>query len=568
MKAEKIKNLKDYLAKHTFIKNSDEQIGIMNDQHAWLFDFRRSLLMGDFSDLITDLFYENFKEEYPFQIGSLEIGGVPLVTSIMNKMYSNGHHEVNAFFIRKSRKKSGLLRMHEGVIVPGKKIILVDDVMNSGDSFWRQIQALEEMSEVVDSIWSILRYQDMDSYTRFTDKGIKVKSLLTLNDFTKVPEVQTSNLKKDIIKPLIPINYKSQWKFKSSRPSLNYVNQKSQPVLDNEKIYFGSDSGVFYCINQSDGKVVWKFKTTYHSNKKGIWSSPVIYNNLVIFGSYDGNIYALNKSNGKKAWINFDGDFIGSSPAIDMHRGIVYLGMEFGLVKKHGGIIALNADTGKKIWSDYSHQAMTHASPLFIKQHDEVVIGSNEGIIRLYDSKNGTLKWSTKTHGGSDYTWEKDGCFGEGAIKMRCCYESKRDLIITGAIDGFVYVVNRSTGDIIDSIKCGFGIWSTPIVWDDKIYWSSVDKNLYCYSLINMSILWFINLDSTRIFADPVIINNKLFIGTNSGKLHVLDPRDGSKITYYQATERIVNSPVCNKKTGNIFLPTYANEIIKLKEIT
>ena len=72
------------------------------------------------------------------------------------------------------------------------------------------------------------------------------------------------------------------------------------------------------------------------------------------------------------------------------------------------------------------------------------------------------------------------------------------------------------------------------------------------------------NLDNTRIFSSPTIINDRLYVGTNAGRLHELDPLTGEMIGYFQTLERVTNSVICNPETGRYFLPTYANEIICL----
>jgi orotate phosphoribosyltransferase len=64
------------------------------------------MMNGVVVNLVSDIFYNNFRDKYPFQLCALEIAGVPLATSLMAKLYYKGHEDINAFFIRKSRKKN------------------------------------------------------------------------------------------------------------------------------------------------------------------------------------------------------------------------------------------------------------------------------------------------------------------------------------------------------------------------------------------------------------------------------------------------------------------------------
>lgn len=56
-----------------------------------------------------------------------------------------------------------------------------------------------------------------------------------------------------------------------------------------------------------------------------------------------------------------------------------------------------------------------------------------------------------------------------------------------------------------------------------------------------------------------------LYVGTNAGRLHEINPLTGEQLGYFQAIERITNSVIYNTESKRYFLPTYANEIICLQ---
>lgn len=557
-----VKALKEVIASTVFVKNNQEEIANAKGPEAWIFDFRRILLNGSSANLIAEIFYKQFKDQYPFQLCALEVAGIPLLTSLVNKFYEKGHGDVNGFFIRKSRKKDGLMRMIEGTIAPEKNIILVDDTINSGSTFWRQIEVLEELGYRVQTVWSILRYRDEDFYTRFHNRNIVVKSLFTLNDLTDTLGPRVKNLHHDSTPPVMP--FTAKWVFKSERPSYQWVVPKSQPLLHEGRLYFGADNRTFWALNCADGSVDWTFIVGAHSKRKAIFSNPACYRNLVIFGAYDGNVYGLDKHTGKQVWVNYEADWVGSSPAIAAELGLVFIGQEFGLVAKRGGIVALNAATGKHVWQ-HDHPAMTHSTPLYLENHRQVVIGSNDGKARLYQAETGEMVWESTTFGGASYDPFADGGFGAGDIKETFAYDQKRDLLIFGSIDGFLYILERVTGNIVYHYRCEFAIRSTPLIYKDRVYFTSLDKKLRCINLDNGTLMFEKTVDGTRIFSSPTIINGRLYVGTNAGRLHELDPETGTALGYFQALERITNEIVYERETGRYFLPTYANEIICLE---
>jgi outer membrane protein assembly factor BamB/adenine/guanine phosphoribosyltransferase-like PRPP-binding protein len=551
--------LKKIIEEEVFIRASEGKISNRRGgfhETGWIFDFRRVLMQAEVLSIVSEIFWEKFEKKYPFQLGSLEVAGIPLVMGLMHHIYSKeGKRDVNAFFIRKSRKKDGLLKMIEGVVQENKEIILVDDIINSGKSFIRMVTVLKELGFKINTVWSLLSFRDAEFYIYFEERGIKVEFVYMLDDFTKT--LGTKNRASFKTPKIADYSFNTQWKFSSPNPNLQYVVNKSNPVLDEDRIYFGSDSGYMWALNQKDGSVAWKFKVGMHARGKSIFSNPVLYKELLIFGSYDGNLYGLNKNTGKKVWINFDADWIGSSPCISPELGLGFIGLEFGLFRKKGGIMAFDLKTGKRVWKDES-MAFTHSSPFYIKEKKQVVIGGNDGIAKLYNAKTGKKIWEFKT--GEITTKEGDSGFSKIDIKESFAYYPKKGYIIFGNIAGFLFIINAKDGSLVHKYEAGFGFYSTPLIYNDRVYASSVDKKLYCIDLITLKEVWQWK-SGARIFASPTEINGKIYIGSNTGRMSEIDPQTGMEIGFVTVPERITGQMIYNKKTKRFFLPTFANEI-------
>jgi len=521
---------------------TQEEHGIVSsggEGGKWLFDFRNIFLQPDHIDLITELFWDRYHDRYPFQVGGLEVAAIPLISAIVMKSKQKGM-PVNGFFIRKSRKKIGLQKTIEGE-VNEHPIILVDDLINTGASFTKQIEILGKLKKNVGEIFTLLRFRN--SYPSIIDKDIALSSLFTLPDFGK------PFLDEDKQDAPPAYNFNIEWYFGSSNPNYFYVVPKSAPAIDEKKLYFGSDSGNFWALNQNDGSVAWKYKVGWHAKGKSIFSSPAIHNSTVYFGSYDGNVYALDTTTGKKKWIFMEADWIGSSPALAPKLNMLFIGLEFGLFKKRGGIAALDLTTGKKKW-EYIMPTYTHSSPVYFDKKKIVAVGSNDSIFYLFNAKNGKLIWKYQT-------W--------GEIKASCVFDKKRNTVLFGSFDGFLHIVDLSDGKLVYKYPTKAPIFSTPLVYNDAVYVSSLDKRLYSIDLETYKLNWTFEAGG-RIFASPAIINNHIFIGSNDGMLYEIDPTSGEVIALLQVTERITNNIVYNKKTDRFFLPTFANEIYCLSK--
>ncbi len=538
--ADDLVSLKQKIAQVCFVSEKEyEQLTYGLIVSTWLFNIKKVLLEAGTLDNISALLLEKVRAREDFQIGGVESAAIPLISGIIMKSKERGI-PANGFFIRKGRKKGGMFQTIEGSL-GDERIVLVDDIMNTGKSFIKQIEVLESVGKKVDTVLSIIRFRDMAYYEYFHKRGIMVLSLFTLDDFKDLIRVENI-VDKQKSAPTMP--FQVMWRFQSEKPNYFYVVPKSAPAIDDTRIYFGSDVGVFWALNQEDGSVAWKHTVMFGAGGKMIFSSPALSNDTVFFGAYDGNFYALDKETGKKKWVFMEADWIGSSPCISDKLGLVYVGLEFGLWKKQGGIAALSMGTGKKVW-EYPMPGLTHSSPAYSARHNVVVCGCNDNTVYALHAKTGALLWKFETG---------------GEVKTSFAFDEKRGLVCFGSFDTHLYILNVKTGALVHKIPTGEAIYSTPLVYGSYVYIASLDKNLYCVHLDTGAVAWKFATNG-RIFSSPEVIDGKIYIGSNDGRLYELDAQTGTCVGFFQTAERITNKLAYNKQTRNVFLPTFANEI-------
>ena len=180
--------IKTSIRKDVFITVEEKYIPANpEDPLMRLFDFRSVILRSEFLDAYAEVFFEKYKDVYPFQVCGLEVTAIPLISAIVMKFQSKGK-PLNGIFIRKSRKKTGLLKAIEGTITDDE-LIIVDDIVNRGSSVIHQIEVLKPEKKVIREIFSILRFRDYEYYSRFDREGIRFTSLFSLDDFRELPGV-------------------------------------------------------------------------------------------------------------------------------------------------------------------------------------------------------------------------------------------------------------------------------------------------------------------------------------------------------------------------------------------
>lgn len=503
------------------------------EQSAWLIDFRALLLKPEFLDLAAEVFWERFEDQYPFQVGGLETVGIALVAAIVMKGVARGK-PVSGFYIRKSRKNYGLQKRIEGSLT-SDPIVLVDDLINSGSSFLAQIEALKEQAAPVSDVFAFIKYRD-DAYD--LGNAVKLTTLFTPADLGLAFSTSKPLPKRDA--------FTVKWTVRGNKPNYFHRVPKSAPTVDGRNAYFGTDEGRMYAFDQESGAERWKFRI-YGPGSKGktIFSSPVLHAGTVFFGAYDGNFYALDVATGKKRWVYMDADWIGSSPAVAPELDLVYVGLEYGLWNKRGGIVALDATTGEKRWEYIKMPQYTHGSPAYSKRHNAVAIGSNDGVLYLFRATDGALLWRYQSG---------------GEIKAAPVFDEERGLVCFGSFDGKLYGLDVNRGGLIFAQQTDAAIYSTPCIWRHYLFTSSLDKKIYCTDLVTRKPVWTFPT-AGRVFASPAVIEDRLYVGSNDGRLYELDPESGKNTAIFQTTERITNKIAYDPISKRLFVPTYANDI-------
>ena len=540
---DKYEDLREAVRKHAFVQArsgaliiSSERTGMRSN---WIFDFRALILQPHWLDRYAEIFWERYEKKYPFQVCGMETAGIPLVAAIVMKSFARGK-PVNGFYIRKSRKRKDLMKQVEGIVTDAP-VIIVDDLINFGRTKHRQIKILEEAGKEVSTIFTILQFRDMSAYEFATSRNIALDSLFTLEDFG-LPMIKADA-------PEVPRDaFDVVWHFEGIEPSFHLVVQKSAPVLDDARIFFGADTGIFYALYQETGDIAWHMQVGKYPEGKAILSTPAIHGSTVYFGAYDGNVYALDCATGEKKWVNSDADWIGASPSLAPELNLLYIGLEFGLWHKRGGIAAIDMQTGETLWR-MRHSELTHGTPLYIKEEGIVVIGSNDRVMYAYDAKKGTLLWRYQT---------------EGEIKVSPAYDQKRRLVLVAAGNGTFYALNAKNGSPAFARQIGAGLYSIPLVDRDTVYVASLDKTIYAIDLDTGKDRWAYETGG-RVFGAPAIAEGSLWCGSNDGRLYEFDPKSGALRATFQATERVICKIAYDATKKYIFFRTVANEIYCIK---
>ena len=532
----------------------------------WLFDFRAALLQPTVLDSYAELFIDTFQTQYPFQVGGLEVAAIPLITAIVMKSKAR-KLLINGFFIRKNRKKTGLLKMIEGTL-ENLPIILVDDLINSGGSFQKQVEIiiklqvnnphLDKLSLL--GIHTLLRFREAEAYTYFSKRNIPVQSFFDLNDF---PQLNLSNLPSvSLTLPEPP--QEVLWHWRGGNPALEHVVPKAGLVQQGNKLFTITDDGYVVCLHTTDGSLQWRYKITQSKIRRGQFSTPLLHHDTLYFGAHDGNVYALEAQTGKRRWVSFEGDWVGGSPELNEKANLLYICVETGLFKKHTTLYAFNILDGSVAWS-YRLPGATTARPLLCKKSNTLVVATHTGSLVFLNASTGTFL--------SEETIAPYEIYAAPVLDKNeeylliTCLGSDNNTTDGSAV--FMYAFKTKT---ITKLFTGlsFGNFGGSILFKDTLIVPSLDKHIYALSLPDGKVLWKIDTQS-RIFSQPYLADTKegsrLFVGTNGGELFEIEPNSGTILTHTYFVERITNAPLYDPHDAVLFVLTYTNEIYAVKRM-
>lgn len=101
---------------------------------SWLLDCRDVLSRAECFDAAGTLFWKTIQHLNATHVGGVTYSAAPITCAVLAKAAAS-RQSISGFFVRREPKKWGLRRVIEGApIVANSRIVIVDDVLNSGST--------------------------------------------------------------------------------------------------------------------------------------------------------------------------------------------------------------------------------------------------------------------------------------------------------------------------------------------------------------------------------------------------------------------------------------------------
>ena len=238
------------------------------------------------------------------------------------------------------------------------------------------------------------------------------------------------------------------------------------------------------------GELLWRFR--FPSNED-MASNPTVSDGAIYVTLHDNALYKLDASNGSVVWSYFTDYWITSSPVVI--NGVVYAGSWDGFV------YALDSETGELRWRYETSDRVYY--PLTVVD-DTIYAGSGSNVYALRAS-TGELIWTSGINGPVSFS---PSLFG--------------DVVYAGTLTGFLYALESSTGK--------------------ELWRYNANEESYSVSASGGKVYF-------EVFTAPTVIDQTIYIGTDSGYVRALDASNGSLLWEYDASGYVDLSPIVK---GNV----------------
>ncbi|MFQ5482920.1 MAG: orotate phosphoribosyltransferase [Nitrospinaceae bacterium] len=109
----------------------------------------------------------------PGAVAGAATAGIPHATALANRL------QTPLVYVRPAAKGHGLQNQIEGGDVKGKKLVVVEDLVSTGESALKVVRALREAGALVDHCLCIFSYGFPEAGQRFQEESCRLHPLLT-----------------------------------------------------------------------------------------------------------------------------------------------------------------------------------------------------------------------------------------------------------------------------------------------------------------------------------------------------------------------------------------------------
>jgi orotate phosphoribosyltransferase len=145
------------------------------------FNCKPAMLDPEGKELIGRLVFAKIRDLDISGIGGLELGSVPISSAVSLISQLEGK-PLKEFIVRKEQKAHGIPAKMEGEFAPGENVVVVDDVITTGGSTIKAIEAVENLGLRVAKVVVLVDREEMNGRQNIQKLCSEVEPLITSSE--------------------------------------------------------------------------------------------------------------------------------------------------------------------------------------------------------------------------------------------------------------------------------------------------------------------------------------------------------------------------------------------------
>ncbi len=130
--------------------------------------------------IVGKILYDALKDLKPDGVGGLTLGADPIAYAISMVSYLEGN-PIKPFVVRKEPKVHGTGRQVEGLLESGDKVVVLEDVITTGSSALRAVQACKREGYEVLCVYAVVDREE-GGKENLQREGLEVYSLFRVSE--------------------------------------------------------------------------------------------------------------------------------------------------------------------------------------------------------------------------------------------------------------------------------------------------------------------------------------------------------------------------------------------------
>jgi len=178
--SQKRDRLRDIIRRQSLLQNRDFVL-VSGRSSNFFFDMKKTMFDPEGAALLADLLFDKIDTADVDYIGGLETGAIPIIAALCARSWPQ--KPIKGFFVRKEIKGHGTDQRIDGLLEPGSKVILFEDVTTTGGS---TMQAVNQARQLGCDILKIISVVDRleGAVENFRAAGLNFEALFTWRDFS------------------------------------------------------------------------------------------------------------------------------------------------------------------------------------------------------------------------------------------------------------------------------------------------------------------------------------------------------------------------------------------------